>query len=384
MTINKLPGLPDKYALSLLRKLHSDSATTSVVMITHRTNELIHDMMKEVENIIPRQQITYMLLGEHTQKSAEAIISKYDSTTDPKSRIITVGDPKSFHLSHFYPVLPIEYVVQQDHLPKRKIIDISNSRFPVFKEVNNHDDDNEKKTANISNNMKAVEKNFELRNHDKKAEKDSYHPTFVIQGNFGGKHSHRKNLLGTLNCLRAIEDKIMKGKTVLSNTKTTKNDAISEHKMLKTNSSANTRPNSVINYGNTTMKSIKRRLRKDTSAIEKRFLSEDNTEIGKHHKYNPAAQSSESLSIDLIGHLNGKVDVGTLRTGAVRFLSDLSSKNYYSSISQVREKSSSHFIYHFPEGLPHNPPFSHCIYDILDFLLPLIFIYVLPYRVKLY
>ena len=67
----------------------------------------------------------------------------------------------------------------------------------------------------------------------------------------------------------------------------------------------------------------------------------------------------------------------------------LSPFNYFLSLCLSISVSSlslseSPFIYHFPEGLPHNPPFSHCIYDILDFLLPLIFIYVLPYRVKLY
>ena len=296
-------------------------------MITHRTNELIHDMMKEIENIIPRQQITYMLLGEHTQKSAENLISNYDSITDPKSRIITVGDPKSFHLSHFYPVLPIEYVIDQDHLPKRKTI--NHSRYPIIKQIDNHDNDANNETTNINNNMKEDEK---------KAGKDPYHPTFVIQGNFGGKHSHRKNPLGTLNCLRAIENKIMKEKTIVSDTKNTKNNTISQYKVSETNSSTVSNLNSVSNQGNTTMRNFRRKLRKDATAIKKRFLSEDNTEIGKVHKYNPAAQSSESLSIDLIGHLNGKVEVGTLRTGAVRFLSDLTSKNYYSSISQVKKK----------------------------------------------
>jgi hypothetical protein len=41
------------------------------------------------------------------------------------------------------------------------------------------------------------------------------------------------------------------------------------------------------------------------------------------------------ISLDLIGHLDGKVDVGTLKTGEVRFLSDLRSREYYKAISMA-------------------------------------------------
>jgi hypothetical protein len=51
--------------------------------------------------------------------------------------------------------------------------------------------------------------------------------------------------------------------------------------------------------------------------------------------FNPSLSAINTVSIDLVGHLEGAIDVGTLKTGKVRFLSDLSSKEYYRSISQV-------------------------------------------------
>ena len=69
--------------------------------------------------------------------------------------------------------------------------------------------------------------------------------------------------------------------------------------------------------------------------IEKETLSLSTVKEKK--TFSPVEHSSKSVSIDLVGHLSGKVDIGKLRTGEVRFLSDLGSKDYYVAISKVRK-----------------------------------------------
>ena len=317
-------------------------------MITHRTNELIHNMMKVIENILPRDQITYMLLGEHTRNSAYNALVNYDSITDPESRIITVGDPSSFHLSHFYPVLPIEYVVDGDRFSTKKNSNNDNNNNNYTNKYNNNIYDNNNSNNynnNNKNNNNKSNSNINAmklkKNDDENVDKDSYHPLFVMQGNFGGKHAHRKDPIGTLNCLRNIEEKIRKEKkdtNVINNIDFIDNN----DKILKTNNISESHSNIETHKKN---RKKRRKLRKRIHINEERFLSEKSIEIDdnellksdKLHGFNPSEHSLESVNIDLIGHLNGKVEVGTLRTGAVRFLSDLSSKDYYSSISQVSE-----------------------------------------------
>jgi hypothetical protein len=52
--------------------------------------------------------------------------------------------------------------------------------------------------------------------------------------------------------------------------------------------------------------------------------------------FDPGRTSLDTISIDLVGHLDGPIDVGKLKTGPVRFLTDLSSLEYYRSISKAR------------------------------------------------
>jgi hypothetical protein len=144
---------------------------------------MVHETMAAVEALIPRNQTTYMFLGEHTQKDAYRILSNYDNAVagpldtttssgfgSPYSGIravhgVRIGDPDSFHLTHVYPVLPMEYVIDPPD---------SGTEYGT-------------------------------------AEANVYHPLFAMQGNFGGKHAHRKDPKGTVNCLKRIEDKILRG-----------------------------------------------------------------------------------------------------------------------------------------------------------------------------
>ena len=418
ITISLLTGHIDQYAISLLERIKEDSSSTSVIFITHRTNEMFHPLMSTIEKIVTRNQTTYMFLGEHTHNTAKKIVSEYDSdfstsettiknsvkleisvnsnftnsvNTDLKgTKFVKVGDPRSFDLSYFYPVVPKNYFMRcKKSIKMRNIID---NKFNDNNNDNNINDniDNNKSYESSNDNINNIDNNninnnlnhnlitgnnntnenielndeyFKVKNHEinlletslKKLEtleiekeKNTYHPFFVVQGNFGGKHSHRKDPLGTLNCLRKLEDKLRmesidKDKEKEKEITKEKDRQVLKHnkrlnyirrKTIEENLSLN---NSIINENennNKTRNFIKKSYFDIESIENKPILS---VIEGNESSFSPREMSLKSLSIDLVGHLNGKVEVGKLRTGKVRFLSDLSSKDYYDAISKVEK-----------------------------------------------
>ena len=77
---------------------------------------------------------------------------------------------------------------------------------------------------------------------------------------------------------------------------------------------------------------------KEKERKEKTFQKKENSNsnlILKNANFSPQNSALNSISIDLVGHLNGEVNIGHLRTGKVRFLSDLNSREYYEAISRV-------------------------------------------------
>jgi hypothetical protein len=161
----------------------------------------------------------------------------------------------------------------------------------------------------------------------------------VVQGNFGGKHSHRKDPVGTLNCLRKLEDKL-------------KLESIDKQNELKKERQRGRLIRNKLNYRNRKTMEENSDFNNSTkfekngdiknSKISSEFEINDNKPIfrkinGYDNYFSPLESSLKSISIDLVGHLNGKVEVGNLKTGKVRFLSDLGSKDYYEAISKVRK-----------------------------------------------
>lgn len=337
--------------------------------------------MATIETIIPRNQTTYMFLGEHTKNTAKKLILEYDqkysqlknteilsnSDTDSgkiaenkefessSSRIITVGDPGSFHLSHFYPVLPRDYVIGTSDLAIIKNTGISTKNAAV---ENIESDKNTKSENNIIESQIIVENNstekkiieISTLNIERKNEKNEYHPFFVMQGNFGGKHSHRKDPKGTLNCIRKIEEKIKLEILSKTNEVNSSNKNDMEKRNLKTRNKMNIYNdekikqykkrllNEIISTNNSSISPNISAFNKKPTKINKinlRKMNEKTQNYAENDGFSPVEFSAKSLSIDLVGHLNGKVDVGTLRTGRVRFLSDLGSKDYYEAISKV-------------------------------------------------
>jgi hypothetical protein len=121
----------------------------------------MHSMMITIENLIPRNQTTYMFLGEHVQTNAYNKLKNYyednkeyiKSNLDDSKQILDKlsNYPNTYNLAYFYPVLPFEYV----------------STDNVRTEYEN------KKNGSIL----SIQKNNVLRNVD------VYHALFVMQGN---------------------------------------------------------------------------------------------------------------------------------------------------------------------------------------------------------
>eukprot|EP01034_Spumella_vulgaris_P021279 gene21279-27302_t len=182
-----------------------------------------------------------MFLGEHTHKSAQTIMDR---------SIADYHLDAQYRLDHFYPVMPFKHIVGHK----------------AAKELG--------KTRPFS----------------------SQDTLFSIQGHFGGsKHGRRKDPIGVMDCLRAIEQK-----QHLMGLNATHDD----RRWLK----------SLSHQGNESSPG-RALLRSSPSA---------------------STLSPQRLNIDLIGRKNGEVETGTLQHGRIRFLSDLASQDYYMAIARSR------------------------------------------------
>jgi hypothetical protein len=242
----------DGEAIQLLRHVRDKKANTNIVLITHRANEALHETLPIIESIIPRNRITFTFLGEHTKMTTKGIMESKDHTTllvdytNTNNMKVTEdlqlgkGD---YRLAHFYPIVPMEYIGQ--------------SRFKVEHYLYDY-------VATWTSKPLA------------ETSKDGWPlKSFSIQGNFGGKHAHRKDVKGTIECLKRIENTYLE------------DDKISE--MTKS-------PHEELDKGKTPIR----------------------------------------VNLELIGHLTEEMKLPTLAHGTVRFLSDLAAVDYYRAIARTQ------------------------------------------------
>ena len=239
----------DDQAIQLLKSIKKNDASTNVVLITHRANEAMHETLPIVEMYIPRNRITFLFLGEHTLHTTKEIMES--EAHKAETTVIEVGKPipaaaansNSYRLSHFYPIMPMEYIGKSRLSGEAMILEYTSQwSSPPAKE--------------------RSEEGWEVQ-------------TFSIQGNFGGKHTHRKDVKGTVNCLKRVESSY----------------------------------------------------EEDTILPEGVLQRTDKPESGK---------TPLRVNLDLIGHLMEKLALPDLLYGEVRFLSDLSPVDYYKAISRTK------------------------------------------------
>lgn len=118
----------------------------------------------------------------------------------------------------------------------------------------------------------------------------AYTPTFTMQGNFGGKHAHRKDPAGIVDCLRQQESLLLCEKA----------------------------------------STTRRRLSNGTIQNQSHQQS-----LGRLCR---DSRGTHTVGIDLVGHVTGNEDLqlGTLSSGSVRVLSGLPHTEYYEAISRAK------------------------------------------------
>ncbi len=233
----------DGEALQILRHLHEKSSSTNVVLVTHRSNEALHETLPKVEALIPRDQLTFMFLGEHTQTSTEDIMKKSGHVVahvGPGKRAAPEG---AYRVAHFYPIIQMGYLgTTRDPLEARIRDWWANFWYPDLPDLSLD--------------------GFKMQ-------------SFAIQGNFGGKHAHRKDVKGTVECLQRIESSYQE-------------DPHIANIPLKAGEPMDTK------------------------------------------------KTPLRVSLELIGHLNGDLPLPPLQFGFIRFLSDLIPVDYYRTIARSR------------------------------------------------
>jgi len=233
----------DGEAMQLLRHVRAQSASTSVVLVTHRTNEALHETLPKVEEVIPRDQLTFLFLGEHTKKGAAEVMSKAGHATASVGANLPKPPEKAYRLAHFYPIMPMEYIGVTRSSAEANIYNAwTNFWYPELPALSS----------------------------------DGYkNQAFAIQGNFGGKHAHRKDVKGTVECLQRVEN----------------------------------------------------------SYEEDAQVGAGPLQPGTSRDKN---KTPLRVSLELIGHLNGELPLPSLQYGSVRFLSDLAPVEYYNAIARAQ------------------------------------------------
>jgi len=231
----------DGEAMQLLRHVRAQSASTSVVLVTHRSNEALHETLPKIEEVIPRDQLTFLFLGEHTKKSTADIMAKAGHITAHVGAGSSKPPDRAYRLAHFYPIMPMEYIgVTRSQAEANAFNAWNNFWYPQLPLLSS----------------------------------DGYkNQAFAIQGNFGGKHAHRKDVKGTVECLQRVEASYQEDPEVAA---------------------APLEPGASVDKSKTPLR----------------------------------------VSLELIGHLNGELQLPTLRYGSVRFLSDLAPVDYYNAIAR--------------------------------------------------
>jgi hypothetical protein len=174
--------------------------------------------MARIESMAPlgRAQITYMFLGEHTHAQAHKIITDSNvqgskniphsssfshtinnnnhinsnnnniTTTTASAGANALGGP--FTLSYFYPVLPIEYIIPPP---------VTTTSMTTANETYGRSTGFSRwKGVGLRRQDIAVLQEQQQQSLSPQSESE-YRPLFVLQGNFGGKHAHRRDPKGT-------------------------------------------------------------------------------------------------------------------------------------------------------------------------------------------
>lgn len=137
------------------RKKSSPSSLPKIVLVTHNVREmdLNSDYIRNIEKIVPRSYIHFLLLSDHTKVGA---LSKLQNSG-------------SISVDYFFPIMPINFINS-----------ITEKDIKVTSDLLRKDNVNLATGSNSG-------------------------PIFAIQGSFGGKSSFRRNLSRVMDCFSLLE-----------------------------------------------------------------------------------------------------------------------------------------------------------------------------------
>ena len=171
----------DRVATSLLKytaaKRKAGGKSTSVVLISHRVNETMHEQLGKIESYIPRNRLTLVFLSEHTELTMRDMLANWSIpyarvNADNMAEMTLEKDMDNYQLSHFFPILPFHQIGAWSNG------DIMSDTYNKI--------------------WGAVGPRVDTKTFQ-------HGQVFSIQGNFGGRHAHRKDIKGTVECLRDLE-----------------------------------------------------------------------------------------------------------------------------------------------------------------------------------
>ena len=175
----------DDVAMSLIADAGLAAKDTSVVFITHRTEETLHEQLNVIEKHIPRSRFTFTFLSEHTALTMASLLKekglnyvRVKPTGDEVSHDVGKGEP--YRLAHFFPIMSMEHA--QGGPKRASWWSSASASASTPSQSQSHGPGG------------GAERVFE------------HGQVFSIQGNFGGRHAHRKDIKGTVSCLRGLEE----------------------------------------------------------------------------------------------------------------------------------------------------------------------------------
>jgi len=124
--------------------------------------------------------VTYAFLGEHTANEGRRIAAE-------RARNGTAYGAAPLAITHFYPVLPREYILLPPPSPS------PSSPRPHTPPFTNHSGSgiaNATQPPGPPPTASSAEAHWD---DDQHAATSRARPMFILQGNFGGKHAHRRN-----------------------------------------------------------------------------------------------------------------------------------------------------------------------------------------------
>lgn len=350
-------GKYDENALSMLKYIRHKKSTAPIVLVTHRSGDIVAPQLETIEQFVPRNQITFLFLGEHTMNTARSILESKFAENGTLSRFIV--DPVSFKTEYLYPVVPKEFLTHKglkSYQLKSPLEHLWNIILNVMKVTpatkavappnlqSFHEDSSRlyeclhassrvksSSLAALSTNVSSKDiltiSGTHLREYLKRhkfIQRSERGALFSIQGNFGGKHSYRKDPRGTVKCLKEVESSALLLQSVSADDSLVFDLKKHPHCASISSFFDASSPIAPVIMSNKPHESENVH-KNETNRLLRSHMSD-------HSPY------SVHMSLDLVGHISGElnIDKNTFETGKIRFLSDLSSKSFYTAISRSR------------------------------------------------